>query len=55
MIMINISLLKLTSENFTARLARGNLASKSDIANFAKKTGFDDKPKTEILLQIKMN
>ena len=55
MIMINISLLKLTSENFTARLARGNLASKSDIANFVKKTGFDDKPKSEILLQIKMN
>ena len=39
MIMINI----LTSEKFTARLARANLASKSDIANFVKKTDFDDK------------
>ena len=59
MIMINISLIKdfnkLTSEDFTARLERGNLASKSDIANFVKKTGFDDKPKTKLLLQIKMN
>ena len=58
-IMINISLIKdfnkLTSENFTVRLARGNLASKSDIANFVKKTGFDDKPKTKMLLQIKIN
>ena len=28
---------KLTAENFTARLAQANLASKSDIANFVKK------------------
>ena len=28
---------KLTSENFTARLKHGNLASKSDISNFVKK------------------
>ena len=32
-------------ENFTARLAQANLASKSDIANFVKKTDFDDKQK----------
>ena len=32
---------KLTSENFTARVAQTNLASKSDIANFIKKTDFD--------------
>ena len=36
---------KLTSEIFTARLAQANLASKSDIANFVKKTDFDDKLK----------
>ena len=36
---------KLKSENFTARLAQSNLASKSDIANFIKKTDFDDKLK----------
>ena len=29
---------KLPSENFTARLAKANLASKSNIANFVKKT-----------------
>ena len=28
---------KLISENFTARLKQGNLASKSDISNFVKK------------------
>ena len=41
MIMISIftsqELNKLTSENFTERLAQVNLASKSDIANFIKK------------------
>ena len=36
---------KSTSENFATRLAQANLASKSDIANFLKKTGFDDKQK----------
>ena len=45
---------KLTSENFTARLAQANLASKSDIANFVKKIDFDDKEK-KMLLQINMN
>ena len=33
---------KLTAESFTARLAQANLASKGDIANFVKKTDFDD-------------
>ena len=37
--------IKLTAENFAARLAQANLASKSDIANFVKKTDFDDKLK----------
>ena len=36
---------KLTSEIFTARLAKSSLASKRDIANFVKKTDFDDKLK----------
>ena len=36
---------KLTSENFTTRLIQANLASKSDIANFVKKTDFDNKLK----------
>ena len=37
---------KLTSENFAARLAQANLASKNDIATFVKKkTDFDDKLK----------
>ena len=35
----------LTSENFTVRLAQANLANKSNIANFVKKTDFDDKLK----------
>ena len=37
---------KLISENFAARLAQANLASKKDIANFVKKIDFDDKLKT---------
>ena len=36
---------KLTAENFAARLAQVNLASKNDIANFVNKTDFDDKLK----------
>ena len=36
---------KLTSKKFTARLAQANLASKNDIANFVKKTDFDNKLK----------
>ena len=36
---------KLTSENFAARLAQANLASKNDIAIIVKKTDFDDKIK----------
>ena len=35
----------LTTENLAARLAQVNLASKSDIANFLKKTEFDNKLK----------
>ena len=34
---------KSTAKNFAARLAQANLASKSDIVNFVKKTDFDDK------------
>ena len=34
---------KLASENFTERLKQANLASKNDIANFVKKTDFDNK------------
>ena len=33
---------KLTAETFTARLAQANFRSKSDIANFVKRTDFDD-------------
>ena len=34
---------KLTAENFAARLKQINLASKSDIDNFVKKTDFGNK------------
>ena len=54
MIMINVLLFK----NFTARLAQTNLARKSDIANFVKRTDFDGKLKQKLnkrLLQIKQN
>ena len=44
---------KLTVENFAARLAQANLAKKSNIANFVRKTGFDDKLKK--FLEIKQN
>ena len=45
MIMINILLLynRLPPETFTARLKQANLASKNDIANFVKKTYFNEK------------
>ena len=33
------------SENFAARLAQTNLASNNDIADFVKKSDFDDKLK----------
>ena len=49
-LLIMIMLKILTQENFFARLARENLASKNDFANIAKKTYFDHKLKT---LQIK--
>ena len=35
----------LASKNLTARLKQGNLARKSDVANFLKKTDFDNKLK----------
>ena len=34
---------KLLADNFAARLKQANLAYKNDIANFAKKTYFDEK------------
>ena len=47
---------KLTPENFTARLKQANLESKTDIANFVKKTYFDVKLKTlnEISKKVKL-
>ena len=48
---------KLTAENFAVRLAQANLASKNYIANFTKKTDFDDELKklNKKILQIKQN
>ena len=48
---------KLAAENFAARLAQVNLPSKNDIANFVKKTYFDDKLKNLIkkIFRIKQN
>ena len=48
---------KLTVENFAARLAQANLASKNDLANFGKKTDFDDNLKNlnKMLPQINQN
>ena len=48
---------KLTADNFGRRLKQANLARKDDIADFVKKTYFDDKLKFSIkmLLQIKQN
>ena len=37
--------IKLTAESFLARLAQVSLGTESDIANFVKKTYFDDKLK----------
>ena len=34
---------KLTADTFAERLAQAKLATKNDIANFVKKTDFDDK------------
>ena len=47
----------LASQNFAARLAQANVASKKDIAALVKKTDFDDKLKNldKKLLQIKQN
>ena len=47
---------KFTSENFTARLKRANLASKNDIANFVKKKpDFDNKLKGVISNKNELN
>ena len=48
---------KSTLENFSARLLQATLGSKNDIANFLKKTGFDNKLRnlSKELLQIKQN
>ena len=48
---------KLTTKTFTTRLAQANLANKSDIANFVKKTDFNDnnKLKNVILNKNKLN
>ena len=35
----------LTLENFASKLGQANLASKNDIANFVRKTDFEDKLK----------
>ena len=45
--------IKLTTENFTARLKQAKLASKINISNFLKETDFDSKQET--LHQMKMN
>ena len=42
---ITTSEFKLTLENFASRLAQARLVSKNDIANFVKKTDFDNKLK----------
>ena len=47
--------IRLTSENFNARLKQANLASKNNIANFVKKTSFDEKLKIVTLNQNELN
>ena len=49
--------IKLTENNFAARLAPGNLECKIDIANVVKEAGFNDKINNlnKKLLQIKQN
>ena len=46
---------KFISENISARLALANLANKSDVVNFAKKTDFDDKLKNAISNKNELN
>ena len=38
-------MIKLTADNFEARLAQAKLGTNADIANFVKETYFDDKLK----------
>ena len=45
---------KLTSENFTARLKQANLASKSDIFNFVKKTDLNKSELNKLSEKIKV-
>ena len=57
-IMINILLLQnLISlrQNFDLKLKRANLARKSDLANFVKKTNFDNKLKDVTLNKNELN
>ena len=42
---------KLSSENFTARLAQADLASKSDIANFLEKTDLSKNELNELSIE----
>ena len=44
---------KLTSENFTARLAKANLTSKVDIANFVIKTDLNKNELNELPKNVK--
>ena len=44
----------LTSENFTVKLAKANLAGKNDIANFVK-TGFDNTLKNVTSIKNELN
>ena len=46
---------KLTTESFTARLAEANFVNINDIANFVKKTDFDDKLKNVISNENELN
>ena len=43
----------MTSENFTARQKQANLASKSDIANFVKKTDLNKNELNELSKKVK--
>ena len=42
-------MIKLTADNFEARLAQAKFATNADIANFVKETYFDDKLKKYLL------
>ena len=44
-ILLLLNLIKLTAGNFAERLKQAKLTTKDDIADFIKKTNFDDKLK----------